>query len=804
MVRQLKYSLAVLIHTLLLSNSVYTQTLQVQASNNDQFTPAKIIQDYLLSEGVSIKKIAYAGNPLSVGYFKGGLKALGVDSGLVMSTGYVASSGITTGIEKTGKDFASWDNESTASFPDLSQLTQGHLQNITLLEITFIPYADTLSFRYYFASEEYPEFSCDDYNDVFGFFIEGPGYDQPSNIALIPGTRLPVTINTLHPPNPLIPGCDTLNFHLYIDNLHTNRQPVFDGLTRVFKAEAKVVPCQEYKIRLGLADVRDKIYDSAVFLEAKSFGTAPSLTLSGSEVLAEGCSPGFLKIEYPSPSRKEHDLKLRQIGSANQLDYELSPPLEKIPLVVQNLRMQLNILNDNDLEGIEYLQFEYQKDQCRTDTLTIQLMDNPLSSIITPSDTVFCQSVLDTLILNVNIQTITIPDYQVQYQWQSTLPLSCQTCDQIRLWPSHNDNISLQVKDNLGCTFMDSISINVIGQLPAPIATCNQEPDAWIRIEWSPVLGAIGYAVKLNDSGWRAPNGTYNHRFRPMQDSIIQIQLRALHPSIDCDGEPAILTCKNCPLPPVLDSIVIYNPSCAGGNDGTIQIHLSPYDFPVTFQLENISNNEKYFKGLKAGKYNLKISSSTRECPFLIEREVELNDPSPLTYNLITHEITCIGLDNGFIEVFPSGGLPPYEFSVNNQGWTKSSTFQDLGVGVYRLSVKDQAGCVIPKEVEVKINSREEGCLYLPTVFTPNGDHRNDAFFPQGDLKIEIDQFLIFDRWGDEIFARKNPFVNNQMDGWDGTFRGIPCNPGTYVWHIIFDPGDGQQKRLKGDVVLIR
>lgn len=804
MVRQIKYLLAVLVHTFLLFNSAYTQSLQVQASNNDQFTPAKIIQDYLLSEGVSIKKITYAGNPLSIGYFKGGSAALGVDSGIVMSTGYVASSGITTGIEKTGKDFASWDNEGTASFPDLAQLTQGRLQNITLLEITFVPFADTLSFRYCFASEEYPEFSCDDYNDVFGFFIKGPGYDQPHNIALIPGTQLPVTINTLHPPNPLIPGCDTLNFHLYVDNLHSNRQPTFDGFTKVFKAVAKVVPCQEYTIRLGLADVRDKIYDSAVFLEAKSFGTAPSLTLSGSAILAEGCAPGFLKVDYPSPSKKDHRLDLKLIGTATANDYQLKPSLEKIPGGTSSLSTQLFALPDSLNEGLERLQFEYRKDQCRTDTLSISMIDNPLTNILTSPDTLLCRSMLDSLSLHAIIKT-DIANHEVQYQWRSPLVLSCTDCPQPLVWPIQRGTVFLDLKDNFGCTNSDSIQIEVIDQLSKPIPRCIKNTDGSMQVEWPPVTGATEYAIKVKNQAWEKTNGILQHRFFPSpQDSSTQVQLQALHGSGGCDSELSTLTCKSCPIPPVLDTVLLNQPSCYGKSDGQINILMTGSGASLKFSLGNLSSIDGHFSQLSAGKYILKISTQDEACPFSIEQDIHLNQPTILNFTIASTDVSCIGSKDGSIEFSPSGGTPPYEFSLNNQAWTRDSIFSGLSEGSFSTTLRDQKNCIAVNEIGTKIKSNENYCIYFPGIFSPNSDNVNDVFFPQGDQSIEIERILIFDRWGNQLFSHESPKIGQTYDGWDGTFQGKSCSQGVYVWYAMIKLPNGQERLLKGDVTLSR
>src|SRR5690606_12069436 len=139
---------------------------------------------------------------------------------------------------------------------DLQALGTLGLNDVCRYTITFRPTGDTIRFRYVWASEEYPEYACSAFNDVFGFFLCGPGISGPysndaDNIAIIPGTNLPVTINNLHPQNGA--GCPPVNDHLYVDNNFTQIMPVYDGFTHVFTAEAIVIPCEEYVMKLVIA-----------------------------------------------------------------------------------------------------------------------------------------------------------------------------------------------------------------------------------------------------------------------------------------------------------------------------------------------------------------------------------------------------------------------------------------------------------------------------------------------------------------------------------------------------------------------
>ncbi|MDV7399928.1 choice-of-anchor L domain-containing protein, partial [Arthrospira platensis SPKY1] len=97
----------------------------------------------------------------------------------------------------------SFTNNSAAFSPELLQLAnETIIEDVAIFQIDFVPQGDTIMFRYVFASDEYPEFVCSSFNDVFGFFLEGPdpstGQTVQRNLANVPGTDLPVSINSVN------------------------------------------------------------------------------------------------------------------------------------------------------------------------------------------------------------------------------------------------------------------------------------------------------------------------------------------------------------------------------------------------------------------------------------------------------------------------------------------------------------------------------------------------------------------------------------------------------------------------------
>ena len=267
--------------------------------------------------GVSASNVTYQGDPIQVGFFNAINSNLGIDSGIVLSTGDI--------IDLDPSGFGSGNIPfSTNSDPDLLNVANSvpplinqpfnvtGIFDVATLEFDFIPNSDTVSFNYVFGSDEYLTWINSEYNDVFGFFISGPGisgpYSSPSgfpngsiNIANVPNSTppLPITISSVN---------NLLNSQYYIDNQTTFPQTIScNGFTTSFTATA-VVQCGEiYHIRLALADGSDANLDSWVFLEAGSFSSNGSVSVSSGiansdTLLYEGCNAAYFTFDRPDAS----------------------------------------------------------------------------------------------------------------------------------------------------------------------------------------------------------------------------------------------------------------------------------------------------------------------------------------------------------------------------------------------------------------------------------------------------------------------------------------------------------------------
>ena len=123
--------------------------------------------------------------------------------------------------------------------------------------------------------------------------------------------------------------------------------------------------------------------------------------------------------------------------------------------------------------------------------------------------------------------------------------------------------------------------------------------------------------------------------------------------------------------------------------------------------------------------------------------------------------------------------------------------------GSYFVEVVDENGCVASDQVVIFVDKRRN--LYVPNVFSPNDDGKNDKFMLfAGQEVTKIRSFLVFNRWGESVFEVYNFPPNDPLYGWDGTFRQEFYNNGVFAWFAEVEFVDGVVEVFKGDVVLMR
>jgi len=245
-----------------------------QAISITAFDSAENLAASLAGEGITISNAAYTGQETAAGYFSGGEAAgIGIESGIILTSGSAAN---------VNGNLNTSDNITQAYFgtpgnPALDGLLgpnspYGTYDAATLsFDFQFAGDAEgNANFNFVFGSEEYNEF-VGQYNDVFGFFLDGQLPEN--NIALIPGSDTVISINTIN---------NTLNAEYFNDNDYGDLSPPpfafeYDGFTSVFTiAMTGLDTSQTHHLELSIADTRDRNFDSGVFIEGASFSTPPS------------------------------------------------------------------------------------------------------------------------------------------------------------------------------------------------------------------------------------------------------------------------------------------------------------------------------------------------------------------------------------------------------------------------------------------------------------------------------------------------------------------------------------------------
>lgn len=296
-----------------------TTAIVVEPVQNTNWTPDRLVREVFLGTGscAIVSNVIYTGDTRSVGYFKRNPNnpSFPLKEGIILSTGKVSDAigpnnviNITTEMHTPGD-------------VDIAKIAAPHISyDAAVLTFDFVPSTTSMTFRYIFASDEYPQWSCSQYNDMFGFFVSGPGIspdpagfaDGAKNIALLQDGVTPVTINNIRAggwnqythtgPNP---SCPDLNAEYYVAVPAHSTSIEYDGRTVVLSATIHgLTPCATYRIKFAIADVSDRRWDSAVFLEALSFDTGSdiqfkNLNFKGLETstIFRNCNQNTLRIE---------------------------------------------------------------------------------------------------------------------------------------------------------------------------------------------------------------------------------------------------------------------------------------------------------------------------------------------------------------------------------------------------------------------------------------------------------------------------------------------------------------------------
>lgn len=651
-----------------------------------------------------VSNVTSAGNNSSNGAFLNGGTSIGFQRGVILSSGNIANATGPNNTPSAGTNFGIFTND-----PDLAMIANGAIRDRTILEFDFVPTQDEISFRYVFASEEYCEFANSSFNDVFGFFLSGPGITGPFsnnaiNLALLPNGQ-GVTINNVN---------HTSNQAFYVPNIPAGQpncggHPLafppatqdcqFDGFTVILTATATVIPCETYHIKLAVADVGDNIYDSAVFLEDNSFG-GPDLVLAevvggiaGPTSLYEGCDEACFLFTRANNDLTEDlvvNFTLSPLSTATPgVDYPPLPSSIVIPAGLASICIPVTAFQDNIAEGPETIILLIENScDCETIEVTMTIVDVPPMDV-TLDDQEVCGSGPVTLSPGVNGG---IPNYT--YVWSTG-----QTTPSISVNPSSTTTYQVTVSDQCGNVEVEQATVTIITPPTAVLSgsgvQCVGGGPSTVEVSVAFTGNAPWVLVYSLNGVNQPPVTTSSNPYVFTINSNQTISLISVNPtSGNCPGTVSgSVTITQIQLNVSANATPIL---CNGDANGTVNANATG-GIPTYSYTWNNGATGANVTGLPPGTYTVTAIDS-EGC------EGQTTVTIPDVTEVVVSVSNVVGVDcntpNGSASASASGGTPGYTYSWSNGATGPSPS--NFMPGTYTVTVVDSNGC--EDEAQITIN----------------------------------------------------------------------------------------------------
>lgn len=680
--------------------SVFTNA---QILINNTITAQQMVQS-LVGNGIQISNVTLTAPAGSYGYFNRNGSTIRLDSGIVLTTGKSKTTGGIRGLDGTANNNASNTNNAPGD-NDLNSLVTNNTNDACVLEFDFVPTGDSINFRYIFSSEEYPDYNCSEFNDVFAFFISGPGITGQRNLALVPGTNIPVTINSVN--NGIvgsegmgtIADCTSMGpgspfTHLFVDN-STSTTVTHNGFTVILTAGTAVQPCATYHIKLAIADVSDGALDSGVFLEAGSFSSSVTqleslfeVDASGINYLAEGCNTGSFKVKLPQVRPVNTIINLQYVGTAVRgVDYNAAPLSVTIPAGQLEAIVNLTPTVDNIAEGNEPAKI-YLLSSCSNgtpfDSLTFEIRDYD-ELTVNPKNIGFCPTGGN------NAVQLQVSGSFTTYSWTPPATLSNPSIANPIATPT--GNITYIVTTQLGnCNARDSVIVRTkrITSLTKKNIFCNGSNDGFIHMQGNPLL-AYPLQFSINNGPLQADSNFNNLGVGTYTVSI--------HDNTGCRLDSVVTLTQA--FPTLGGSTTTSFANCNGQGGGitvTATGGLALYEYSldgVSYQQSNI------FTNTVAGNYTVYIRDANN-C--IVTVPTVVNGDPPITTTLVATAASCSGNADGSITVTASGGSGTYQYLLLG-GSPQNANVLTATSGTQSVVVRDNTGCFDTTTVVVPLNN---------------------------------------------------------------------------------------------------
>ncbi len=121
----------------------------------------------------------------------------------------------------------------------------------------------------------------------------------------------------------------------------------------------------------------------------------------------------------------------------------------------------------------------------------------------------------------------------------------------------------------------------------------------------------------------------------------------------------------------------------------------------------------------------------------------------------------------------------------------------------YTVQIADRYGCKNEGGITVLVVCGKQN-FFVPNTFSPNGDGRNEVFYPKGTGLFRVKSMRVFNRWGELVFEKKDFSANDPSAGWNGTFKGKAASADAYIFTLEILCENNTVIPVKGSVTLLR
>ena len=761
--REYKILFSVLL-LLILSNLASAQTITVDNSK----TPTQLVQDLITAgscvqpTNISINGYDFGGGEKSFAWFDSNGSGFPLDKGLLISTGKASSAvGPNTSLLSEGP--TSWPGDT-----DLERaINETNTINATVVEFDFVAVTNYVSFNYIFSSEQYlsnPGSNQCNYSDGFAFLLKENGSPSNQNLAVVPGTTIPVKVTTVRGSGTICPAANAQYFDAFNGSNHPTN---FNGQTKVMNAEADIIPGRSYHIKMVIADQGNNLYDSAIFIGGNSFNN--DYAMGDDRLIADGnplCAGETLTVtpDYIVP------------GTLNYTWLKDGTPIPgyinvSSPTYTINATGVYTLVADIGTCTVRgYIQVEYAPitanntalSQCDNNNDGIATFNlNDATSVVTGGDT--------SMIIQGFYRTISEAQNQ---QNIITTPQAFQN--------SAGNTVVARVKNGFNCVAYATITLQVNSSSVltpiAPVEVCDYDAtqdDGFYQFD----LTNITQQITNNNT---LPSGALIQYFASSADAL-NLSNPLPNPYSNTTAFQQNIYAR------VINTTACYE---------ILQVTLKVNSFSSNLQDENVpicsgnsiildvgsgyssyswnTNPVETTQSItvsQSGNYSVTVTNS-EGCSATKTYFVTTSGPPTIT----SIEATSFSGAANSITVYVTGS-GSYEYSLNNVNYQSSAIFTGVYPGEYTVYVRDKNGCGMDTETAY--------ILDYPRFFTPNGDGYNDTWKIKNlDIYYPNSQLYIFDRYGKLLKE-----ISASGEGWNGTFNNTALPSDDYWFTLTLSNG---------------